>query len=88
MGTLEALYFRMLGGVVPGGKMRSTVCEMAVTCAEGQIDARLGLEKDLGDGDAAVGRGFHVFDVVDGGGEGALVDGDEALFHLSGETPE
>ena len=32
MGTLDASYFKMLGGVVPGGKIFSRVCEMAVIC--------------------------------------------------------
>ena len=32
MGTLEASYLMMLGGGVPGGKIRSSVCEMAVIC--------------------------------------------------------
>ena len=33
MGTLDAEYRMMKGGVVPGGACRSTVWEMAVTCA-------------------------------------------------------
>src|SRR3569832_2550395 len=33
MGTLEALYWMISGGVVPGGSCRSCVWAMAVTCA-------------------------------------------------------
>src|SRR3954470_20866681 len=33
IGTLEALYCRISGGVVPGGNVRRSVCEMAVICA-------------------------------------------------------
>ena len=33
MGTFDALYCMISGGVMPGGNCRSTVCEMAVTCA-------------------------------------------------------
>jgi hypothetical protein len=33
IGTLEALYRMMNGGVVPGGICRIAACEIAVTCA-------------------------------------------------------
>ena len=33
IGTLDALYCRMSGGVVPCGNCRNCVCEMAVICA-------------------------------------------------------
>ena len=33
MGTLEALYWRISGGVVPGGLVRRSCCETAVTSA-------------------------------------------------------
>ena len=33
MGTLEALYDRTNGGVVPGGAVCSCVCETAMICA-------------------------------------------------------
>ena len=42
MGTLEASYLRILGGVVPGGKIRSSVCEMAVTWARAMSIFTLG----------------------------------------------
>ena len=32
MGTLDASYFRMLGGKVPGGSTRRMVCTTAVIC--------------------------------------------------------
>ena len=42
MGTLEASYLMMLGGVVPTGKGRSRVWEMAVTCASASSTLALG----------------------------------------------
>ncbi len=33
IGTLEALYWMISGGVVPGGMIRSRVWQMEVTCA-------------------------------------------------------
>src|ERR1035438_10779027 len=42
MGTLEASYLMMLGGVVPGGKMRSSVCAMDVTCESATSTLALG----------------------------------------------
>src|SRR4051812_31486088 len=33
IGTLEASYFRMPGGNIPGGSVRRIVCESAVICA-------------------------------------------------------
>ena len=42
MGTVEASYLMMLGGEVPGGKMRSMLCERAVTCASASSTLALG----------------------------------------------
>ena len=42
IGTLEASYLMMLGGVAPGGKMRSSVCAMAVTWASATSTLALG----------------------------------------------
>ncbi len=75
---------RMLGGVVPGGKMRSRVCDDGGDLRQGHFDLGVGLEVDADHRDAAVGLRFDVLDVVDGGGHGALEDGDHALFHLLG----
>ena len=47
MGTLEALYCRMSGGVVPSGSWRSCVCAMAVTCATALAMLTLGWKKIL-----------------------------------------
>ena len=33
IGTREALYWRISGGVVPAGIVRSSVCDTAVICA-------------------------------------------------------
>ncbi len=84
MGTLEASYLRMLGGVMPGGKMRSSVWEMRRDLRQRHFDLGVRLEIDADDRDAVVGLRFDVLDVVDGGGEGPLEDGDHALFHLLG----
>ena len=42
IGTLEASYLMMLGGVVPGGNGRSSVCAMAVNCASATSTFALG----------------------------------------------
>ena len=49
-----------------------------------QFDLGVGLEVDADHRDAVVGLRFDVLDIVDGGGHGALEDGDDALFHLLG----
>jgi len=51
---------------------------------DGELYLDGGLEEDFDDGDALVGLGLGVLDVVDGGGEGALTDGDDAAFHVIG----
>ena len=60
-------------GLDDGGDLRN--CE---------LDLDGGLEVNADDGDALVGLGLRVLDVVDGSGEGALGDGDDAAFHLGG----
>src|ERR1700748_2057118 len=47
MGTLEALYWRMSGGVVPRGSCRSCVWAMAVTCATAAAMFTFGWKKIL-----------------------------------------
>ncbi len=84
MGTLEASYLMMLGGVVPGGKILSRRLRDGGDLRQRQFDLGVGLEVDARHGDAAIGLRFDVLDVVDGGGHGALEDGDHALFHLVG----
>ncbi len=42
MGTLEASYLMILGGVVPGGKILSSVCAMDVTCESATSTLALG----------------------------------------------
>ena len=84
MGTLEASYLMMLGGVVPGGKILSSVWAIAVTCERRHFHLGVGLEVDARHRDAAVGLRLDVLDVVHRGGHGALEDGDHALFHLLG----
>ena len=53
----------------------------------GGFDLGVGLEEDLDDGETGQRLRFHVLDVVDRGGEGALgTDGDD-LGHLLGREP-
>ena len=82
MGTLEALYCRMSGGVVPGGNWRNCVCETAVICATAMSIFTVGMEVDLHHRDAVERLRLDVLDVVDRGGQRALRDGDDALLHL------
>ena len=42
MGTDEASYFITFGGIVPGGRMRSSVWQIAVTCATAMSILTLG----------------------------------------------
>ena len=69
IGTVEALYWMISGGVMPGGICFRTVCEIAVICATAESDASPRLEKDLDHADAVVGGGFDVLDVVDRRGQ-------------------
>ncbi len=48
----------------------------------GIFQAGVGLEKDFDDGLAVDGGGFNVFDVIDGGGENAFVNGGYAAFEF------
>src|SRR5579862_3573874 len=45
MGTEEALYARMNGGVVPGGSWRRLVCDTPVICAYESSSLTLGWKK-------------------------------------------
>ena len=49
---------------------------------DGEVDAGVGLHVEPDDGGAAVALRLDMLDVVDAGGEGALIEGDDALFHL------
>ena len=64
-GTLDALKSRTYGGVMPGGRNLSTVCEAAVTCASRGIDVDGRLKEDLDDPVAVQRLGFDMLDVVD-----------------------
>ena len=55
MGTLEASYLMTLGGNIPGGRMRSMVCDDAVTCAIAISTLALGWKIYPDDRDAVVG---------------------------------
>ncbi len=48
------------------------------------VDARAGMEEDLGDAAAVDGLRFQVIDVGDDGGERALEGRSDALFHFFG----
>src|SRR5215475_11335961 len=53
-----------------------------IDLAIAQIDVHIGLEEDLGDGDALQRLGRHVADVVDVRADGVLAIGRDALIHL------
>jgi len=50
----------------------------------GVFQAGIGLKKDFDYGLAVYGGGFDVLDVIDGGGEDALVDGGDTAFEFFG----
>ena len=65
IGTLDALYWIMSGGVIPGGSCLRIVWELAVNCATRAADVRAGLEKHLDDRDTRHRLRFDVLDVID-----------------------
>ena len=77
----------MNGGVVPAGICVSSVCEIAVTCAVAASIFAPGWKKILMTDDAVERLALDVLDVVDRGGEPALVVADDALLHLLGARP-
>ena len=91
MGTLEALYWMMKGGVEPGGRERNCTWQMAVTCDTATADVDMRLEEDFDEPDAVERLRLDVLDVVDRGGHAALAVGDDAVGHLiggeAGEVP-
>jgi len=82
MGTLEASYLMIAGGESAGGKDAEDGLNDGGDLRDGELNFNGGLEVHADDGDALVGLGLAVLDVVDGGGERALADGDDAAFHL------
>ena len=91
MGTLEALYWMMKGGVVPGGKLRNCTWLMAVTWATALPMLTCGWKKILMSADAVERLRLDVLDVVDRGGHAAFAVEDDAVGHLlrgeAGEVP-
>ena len=77
----------MSGGVVPAGNCRSCVCEIAVICAIASLRLAVGCREDFDDSDAVERLRLEVLDVVDGRGERALRDADDAVAHVLGERP-
>jgi hypothetical protein len=71
-------------GEAAGGQDAQDGLDDGRDLGDGEGDVDRGLEVDADDGDALIGLGLGVLDVVDGGGEGALADGDDAAFHLGG----
>ena len=57
---------------------------MRVDLGDRQLDLGVRLEEDPEPGHPVERLRFDVLDVVDGGGEGPLADGDDALLHLLG----
>ena len=72
----------MLGGKVPGGKIRSTVCGHSADLCQSHVDLDVGLEVHANDRDAAIGLRLDVLDIVYSGRHRSLEDGDHPLFHL------
>ena len=64
-GTLEALKLRTKGGVMPGGRYLSTVCDAAVVWARAPLMLTPRLEKDLHDPVARQRLRLDMLDVVD-----------------------
>ncbi len=83
-GTLAALNWMTLGGVMPGGAMRRMRVVDRVDLGDGAADIGAGLEIDLEQADAGNGLGLDALDAVDGGGIGALADQDDAPLHVLG----
>ena len=84
IGTLDASYFRMLGGKIPGGMRADGRLRHGRDLRHRQVDLRMRLKVDSNDGDAVVGLRLDVLDVVDRGGHAALEGRDDTLFHLVG----
>ena len=74
----------MNGGVVPGGICAEHGLRDGRHLRRRRLDVGARLEEDLDDRDARERLALDVLDVVDGGGERALVVGDDALLHLLG----
>ena len=90
-GTLEALYWMMNGGVVPGGSERNCTWLMAVTCATAWPMFTCGWKKILMSRCRRSDLRLDVLDVVDRRGHAALAVEDDAVGHLlrgeAGEVP-
>ena len=69
---------------VPGGNCRRTGCEIALTCATAALISALGWKKILMMARPSMDLRFDVLDIVHRGGERALVNRGDALFHLLG----
>ena len=76
----------MNGGVVPGGIWRTVRLGNGRHLRHRDVHVRAGLEENLDDAAAVHRLRFDVLDVVDRGGERALVHGPDALFHLLGRS--
>ena len=86
-GMLDAEYLMTSGGRMPGGICRSCACSIATTCAMAVGMLALRLKENLDDRNAGQRLGFDVLDIVDGGGQAALVDRRDALAHFLRRQP-
>ncbi len=68
MGTLDASYFRIAGEKVPGWKDAKDGLHDRCDLRHSELDLDRWLEVDADDGDALIGLGLTVLDVVDGSG--------------------
>src|SRR5581483_10733584 len=81
-GNAGCVVFKNVGWKDAGWKWTQDGLREGRDLGNGQVDAGIRLKEYFYNRDAVIGRRFHVLDVVNGGGHGALVDGDDALGHL------
>ena len=87
IGTVEALYARMNGGVVPGRRVPQQGLRDAGDLRERQVLVDVRLEEILDHRDAVQRLRLGVLDIVDGGLRGALGVQHDAVGHVLGRQP-
>ncbi len=92
MGTLDALYTRMIRRRRARRHLANRGCALRGDLRDGHLDLHVGMEENLDDAAAVHRLRFGVLHIVDGGGEVALELRGDALFHLlraeSGVIPQ
>ncbi len=84
IGTLDALYWMMKGGVVPGGSERSWTWLIAVQLRHRLRNVHVRLEEDLDDAHAHQRLRLNVINVVDRRRHAAFGVGHNSVGHLVG----